>query len=187
MFRFSLFLIISFYVVSAAAQTDHPNIIFILADDLGYGDISSLNEEGKIKTPNVDRIAHAGIRFTDAHTSSSVCTPSRYGILTGRYNWRGTLKSGVLRPYEAPLIRPDRTTMASMLKQKGYQTACIGKWHLGFNWKTKDGAKPVDTESKNNLDYKASITGGPVDIGFDYFLEWMRPIIHLTLLYITAV
>ncbi|NEW83985.1 MAG: arylsulfatase [Mariniphaga sp.] len=146
-----------------------PNIIFILADDLGYGDISCLNENGKIHTPNIDMIAQTGITFTDAHSSSAVCTPSRYGILTGRYNWRSRLKNGVLNFYDHPLMSAERTNMASMLKQNGYQTACFGKWHLGWNWPTIDGNKPVDNSNEYNLDFSKPITGGPVDVGFDYF------------------
>jgi arylsulfatase A-like enzyme len=118
------------------SQHDRPNIIFILADDLGYGDVSSFNPQGKIATPNIDQIAKAGLRFTDAHSGSAVCTPTRYGLLTGRYSWRSTLKKGVLVHYDKPIIPETRTTMASMLKQKGYRTAVMGKWHLGWNWPT---------------------------------------------------
>ncbi|WP_346238375.1 arylsulfatase [Niabella insulamsoli] len=146
-----------------------PNIIFILADDLGYGDVGAFNMNSKIKTPHIDQIAAQGLKLTDAHTSSSVCTPSRYSILTGRYNWRSPLKNGVLKPYDQPLINKERTTLASMLKEKGYQTACIGKWHLGFNWKTTNGAAPVDKKHENNIDYLAPLTGGPMGAGFDYF------------------
>jgi arylsulfatase A-like enzyme len=140
----------------------NPNIIFILADDLGYGDVSCLNPDSKIKTPNIDRIAEQGIRFTDAHSSSAVCTPTRYGILTGRYNWRSTLKQGVLNGYSESLIPSTRTTMASMLRQQGYRTACIGKWHLGWNWQLS-GTDPED------VDFSLPIKNGPVSIGFDYF------------------
>ena len=103
-------------------QSEFPNIIYVLADDLGYGDLSVYNPNSPIRTPNLDRLAANGIRFTDAHTSASVCTPTRYGILTGRYNWRSSLKSGVLTGKSKALIPPDRTTVASMLKTKGYQT-----------------------------------------------------------------
>lgn len=153
------------------AQTgpEHPNIIFILADDLGYGDLSCLNERGKIKTPNLDRLANDGVVFTDAHSSSAVSTPTRYGILTGRYNWRSTLKSGVLGIYNKPIIPTDRTTLPVMLRSRNYQTACIGKWHLGMNYPTTDGRKPVDNETAYNLDFSKQITGGPCEIGFDYF------------------
>ena len=158
---------IGFHLV--AQDKKLPNIVFILADDLGYGDLSYLNEKGKIKTPNLDRMAENGVVFNDAHSSSAVSTPSRYGILTGRYNWRSTLKNGVLGWYDKPLIAGDRTTMASMLRNQGYHTACIGKWHLGMNFPTKDGEKPVDTPDAYNLDFSKEITGGPCDVGFEYF------------------
>lgn len=149
--------------------SEHPNIVVILADDLGYGDISFLNENGKIKTPNVDRLMGEGVVFTDAHSSSAVSTPSRYGLLTGRYNWRSELKQGVLNFYDKPLIAEGRTTMARMLKAQGYSTACFGKWHLGFNFPTVNGERPVDTPEKYTLDFSKEMTGGPVDVGFDHF------------------
>ncbi len=109
-----------------------PNVVLILADDLGYGDPRVYNPESKIPTPHIDRLAAEGLRFTDAHTPSSVCTPTRYGLLTGRYPWRSRLKSGVLDGYSPSLIEPGRTTIASLLAADGYRTACIGKWHLGL-------------------------------------------------------
>lgn len=148
---------------------EKPNIIFILADDLGYGDLSVLNKSGKIKTPNLDQLSASGVVFRDAHSSSAVSTPTRYGVLTGRYNWRSTLKQGVLHWYDHPLIPSERTTMAGMLRNQGYHTACIGKWHLGMNFPTKDGLKPIDTPESYNLDFTREITGGPCDVGFDYF------------------
>lgn len=146
----------------ARAQHKQPNIVFILADDMGYGDISRLNENSKISTPQLDRFASEGIVFTDAHSSSAVCTPTRYGILTGRYNWRSTLKDGVLGGYAKALIPEDRATMATMLKAQGYRTACIGKWHLGWTWADVD--KGIDS-----IDYAKPITDGPITRGFDYF------------------
>lgn len=146
----------------AAQKQKAPNIIFILADDMGYGDVAALNENGKIKTPNIDRIAHQGVVFTDAHSSSSVSTPTRYGILTGRYNWRSNLKKGVLNGYSKALIPAGRTTMASMLKRKDYRTACIGKWHLGWNWNHSG-------EGNEQVDFSKPITKGPTTLGFDYF------------------
>ena len=121
---FLLCLILSVSIVFFAQK---PNIVFILADDMGYGDIAALNEKCQIKTPNIDKLAHSGLVFTDAHASAAVCTPTRYGILTGRYNWRSTLKQGVSLEYGSPIIDAQRTTMASMLKKQGYQTACIGQ------------------------------------------------------------
>jgi len=150
-----------------AKQT--PNIVFILADDMGYGDVSALNPEGKIPTPHIDRIARSGVVFTDAHSGSAVSTPTRYGILTGRYAWRTSLKEWVLPHYGNALIPPTRTTMASMLRSKGYITGCVGKWHLGWNWITTDGAPPRDTADDYNLDFTQSIPGGPTAVGFDYY------------------
>lgn len=151
-----------------------PNIIYILADDMGYGDVSFLNPEGKIPTPNLNRIAQEGIHFTDAHSPSAVCTPTRYGILTGRYCFRTKLKRGVLVGYDSSLIAADRLTVGNLLKQADYQTACVGKWHLGLDWAKKDMGKPLLTGSQwsdpgtENVDYQATIGGGPVDRGFDY-------------------
>ncbi len=149
----------------------NPNIIYILADDLGYGDIGCLNPECKIPTPNIDRLAGKGVRFTDAHSGSAVCTPTRYGILTGRYSWRTRLQSGVLWGYSTPLIDKDRMTAASLLKQQGYSTACIGKWHLGWNWALRDGVKLEEGKSikHDQIDFTGPVTHGPTDLGFDYF------------------
>ncbi|MFW6310500.1 MAG: sulfatase-like hydrolase/transferase, partial [Prolixibacteraceae bacterium] len=122
-----------------------PNIVFILADDMGYGDVSAYNENSKIKTPFIDQLAEEGVMFTDAHTSSAVCTPTRYGILTGRYNWRSTLKNGVLSGYSKSLISQERTTTAEFLQKNGYKTAYIGKWHLGWDWSiTEENEKSRD-------------------------------------------
>jgi arylsulfatase A-like enzyme len=149
-----------------------PNVIFILADDLGYGDISAFNPDGKIHTPNIDLIAHQGMRFTDAHTTSSVCTPTRYGILTGRYNWRTRLKSGVLTGKSKALIPNDRTTVASLLKKQGYFTAFVGKWHLGWDWAHKSGlndrGEGWDAGDFSALDFGKPVTNSPNDLGFDY-------------------
>lgn len=144
-----------------------PNIIYILADDLGYGDVSAYNPESKIKTPNIDALANNGIKFTDAHTNSSVCTPTRYGILTGRYAWRTHLKKGVLGGHSNLLIDVKRETVASYLKDKGYSTGCIGKWHLGMDWPTTDG----DIAKRNglNVDLETAVKNGPLEVGFDYF------------------
>jgi arylsulfatase A-like enzyme len=162
-------------------KINHPNIIFILADDIGYGDLGCYNPESKIPTPNMDKLASQGIRFLDAHSPAALCTPSRYGLLTGRYCWRTRLKKGVILGYdETPLIEKDRTTIADILKDKGYGTACIGKWHLGMNWQTKNGYeiqndsdKWVDNsilqENEANIDFSKPVSGGPVELGFDYF------------------
>ena len=115
-----------------------PNFVYVFCDDLGWGDVSCLNPESKIHTPNIDALAASGMSFTDAHTGSAVCTPSRYTLLTGRYCWRTELKDGVGGGYSPPLIKPDRLTVAGMLKNAGYSTACVGKWHVGMNWQLKD-------------------------------------------------
>jgi len=149
-----------------------PNIIYILADDLGYGDLGAFNRVGKIKTPHLDQMARQGMIFTDAHTSSSVCTPTRYGILTGRYNWRSPLKKSVLSGTSRALIPQDRTTVASFLKSNGYHTAFIGKWHLGWDWALKKGTFQdsliKDTEIFEKIDFSKKITNSPNGLGFDY-------------------
>ncbi len=146
-----------------------PNIIIILADDLGYGDISVYHENNKIKTVHIDRLALEGMRFTDAHTPSSVCTPTRYGLLTGRYNWRTKLKRGVLDGKSKALIPNSRTTIASLLRDKGYNTAFMGKWHLGWDWALKDEAKKdQDKKDFTNIDFTKQVKNTPNDLGFDY-------------------
>lgn len=147
---------------SCVKKNKDPNIIFILADDLGYGDVSALNENSKIKTTNIDRLAQQGAVFTDAHSSSSVCTPTRYGILTGRYSWRTALKKGVLYGYDKALIPQNRKTIASVLRERHYQTACIGKWHLGWDWNNIE-------KGKDSINYAKPIKNGPTTLGFDYF------------------
>ncbi len=154
-----------------------PNIVVIMADDMGYGDVGCYNADSKIPTPHMDGLARQGMRFTDAHTPSSVCTPTRYGLLTGRYCWRSRLKNSVLWGYDHPLIEQDRQTIASFLKRHGYATACVGKWHLGLGWTTKDGnTGPWPDRSKNEphaagwgIDYAKPLRGGPTTLGFDYF------------------
>ena len=152
-----------------AADPARPNILYILCDDLGYGDVRCLNPAGKIATPHVDRLAADGMVFTDAHSSSSVCTPTRYGILTGRYNWRSRLKSGVLGGFSQRLIEPDRLTLPAFLRTHGYATACIGKWHLGMGWPLKGGGFAHDYGDAPGVDYTQPIRDGPNAVGFDYF------------------
>jgi len=151
-----------------------PNILYVLCDDLGYGDIHALNpERGKIPTPNMDRLAAEGMAFTDVHSSSSVCTPTRYGILTGRYNWRTRLQSGVLGGFSPPLIAADRLTVPKLLKQHGYHTACIGKWHLGMTMPIarKNGKFTDQIEDGNDGTFNTQlrIADGPLTRGFDYY------------------
>jgi len=149
-----------------------PNIIYVLADDLGYGDISLYNAQGKISTPNLDALGSAGMQFTDAHTSSSVCTPTRYGIITGRYNWRSPIKSGVLTGNSNALIPKNRTTVASLLKKEGYETAFIGKWHLGWDWALKDSkvesGEGWDPGDFDNIDFSKKVGNAPNTLGFTY-------------------
>jgi len=160
---------------------EKPNIIFIMADDMGYGDVGCYNPDTKIPTPNMDRLAAEGIRFTDAHSPSACCTPSRYGVLTGRYCWRSRLKRMVLFGYEPPLIEEDRLTVEGMLKNVGYHTACVGKWHLGLGFSTRAGKEfdfdaplpwPVNgppREDEEKIDFSKPLSGGPTELGFDYF------------------
>jgi len=175
--NFYLFGILSIFCATPLLRgADKPNIIIVLADDQGYGDFSANNPESKIPTPNLDRIAAEGMRFTDAHTSSGVCTPSRYSLLTGRYHWRTLLQNGVLGGFSRPLIAPDRLTVAGMLRDQGYTTACFGKWHLGMDWSLKGGgiaddrgifAKPFSELGR--VDYSIPIQNGPLERGFDTY------------------
>lgn len=150
-----------------SASAAKPNILYILADDLGYGDVHCLNpQRGKIATPHLDRLAAHGMTFTDAHSGSSVCTPTRYGLLTGRYAWRTRLQSGVLDGgNDEPLIAADRLTVAGFLKQQGYSTACIGKWHLGF----QSDANVEKAKGRAGLPVGTRIIGGPTTRGFDLY------------------
>jgi arylsulfatase A-like enzyme len=160
---------------------EKPNIVLILADDLGYGDPGCYNDQSRIPTPHIDQLAQQGLRFTDAHTPSSVCTPTRYGLLTGRYCWRTPLKRSVLWPWDPPLIEADRLTLPRMLGQHGYHTACIGKWHLGWDWPLQDGTYLTDTfsgytipprqrqEFGRQIDFDRATRNGPTDRGFDRY------------------
>ena len=142
------------------AQEKLPNIIYILTDDLGYGDVSAFNQNSKLHTINIDKLADEGMRFTDAHSNSALCSPTRYGVLTGRYAWRTSLQKGVLWSNDTALIDQHRLTVATLLKSAGYSTACIGKWHLGLDWGKNE---------KGNIDYNLPIKNGPITHGFDYF------------------
>ena len=170
------FLPVVFCVLSAAfaAVAEKPNIIFILADDLGIGDVRCFNAEGKIATPNLDKLAAGGMKFTDAHTPSAVCTPTRYGVLTGRYNWRTKLQSGVLGGLSPRLIEAGRLTVAEMLRENGYATACVGKWHLGMDWAKHEGkaVEELNIEKPDqvwSVDFTKPIANGPNAVGFDYY------------------
>lgn len=150
------------------AAVSRPNIVLILCDDLGYGDVQCLNpEHGKIKTPHIDQLARQGMTFTDAHSGSSVCTPTRYGLLTGRYSWRTRLQNGVANGFAPCLIAPDRLTVAGLLKKQGYATAIIGKWHLDFLYQDPTTGDILPKQKRAPIG--ATIPDGPVHRGFDYF------------------
>ena len=179
---FMLVMTCSFLVVTAQNKKALPNIVYILADDLGYGDISIYNAQGKINTPHIDGLAKEGMRFTDAHTTSSVCTPSRYSILTGRYPWRSRLPKGVLRGYSRTLIEEDQPTVGNLLQSKSYTTAIVGKWHLGVDWVLKaafkDSLNPAFNKdlmygisnemNPDQIDFSLPPVKGPKTQGFDY-------------------
>ena len=175
---FVLNIIALFFLNACSSKNKHPeklpNIVIVLADDMGQGDLSCYNPDSKIPTPNVDKLASEGTIFTDAHSGASVCTPTRYGIMTGRYCWRTKLKGKVLNGYDPCLIPEQRETIASMLKKSGYETALIGKWHLGLNWTTKEneeitGVKNDLAESEKKIDFSKPIKLGPHNLGFNYF------------------
>ncbi|MEM7494372.1 MAG: arylsulfatase [Pseudomonadota bacterium] len=174
-------------VATSLADTAHPeqkpaspNIVIIYADDLGYGDVSIYNSDSKIPTQHIDALAKEGVWLTDGHSPSTVCTPSRYALLTGRYAWRTPLRSGVLMPWGAPVIEEGRTTLAEYLRAQGYETALIGKWHLGLDWPWADGMRPDDSDileqgwisiaTTDQFDWSKPIKRGPTDEGFDYYL-----------------
>ena len=165
------------FSLSLCAQTQsNPNVVFIYADDMGYGEIQALNpKRGKIPTPNLNDLALQGMTFTDAHTSSSVCSPSRYGLLTGRYNWRTSLQRGVLHGGESCLIAPDRMTLGNLFQSQGYHTAIIGKWHLGFKYDVTTAPKGAKASKKSVTHYLAEkplgtrVIDGPITRGFDYY------------------
>ncbi len=148
-----------------------PNIVILYADDMGYGDLAVQNPQSKIPTPNLDRLAAEGTRFTDAHSSSGICTPSRYALLHGRYHWRKF--HGIVNSFDQPVMDDERTTLPELVKAKGYRTACIGKWHLGWDWNSikRSGAMPDKTKgfAADAFDWSKPISGGPLSHGFDYY------------------
>lgn len=167
----------------SSSEAALPNIVVIYADDLGYGDVHCYNpERGKIATPNIDSLAESGMRFTDGHSSSGVCSPSRYTLLTGRYHWRSRLQSSIVGLWGAPLIAPERMTIGTLARSKGFQTACIGKWHLGWDWPIpaeraklfKQGRAADNAVSAEQRDvwrevFEQPIAGGPTARGFDHY------------------
>jgi len=177
-------LVPTFLIVCAALALEaagatpgaRPNIVILYADDMGYGDLGANNPASKIPTPNLDRLAREGMRFTDAHSSSGICTPSRYALLTGRFHWRKF--HGIVNSFDPPVLDAAELTMPEMLKQHGYRTACVGKWHLGWNWSDllKPGAKPKPAAKGPNkvyapedFDWTRRLSGGPLSHGFDYY------------------
>ena len=162
---------------SQPAASELPNIVVILTDDLGYGDVSHLNLESRIQTPGLDALAAEGVTAVDAHAPCAVCSPSRYSMLTGRYAWRGVLRRGRLNPWDEPVIETNRPTLATMLHAAGYETAFFGKWHLGFLWPWKDGVRPLKEALGGGLskatnamfDWSQPIQGGPLAAGFDSY------------------
>ncbi|MHA7820251.1 MAG: sulfatase family protein [Erythrobacter sp.] len=162
-----------------AVARQQPNVVLIYADDLGYGDVSIYNPQSRIPTPHIDALARSGTWLRDGHSTSTVCTPSRYALLTGQYAWRTELRNGVLMPWGRPVIDPEMVTLPEFLRDAGYETALIGKWHLGFDWPWKTGQRPVDADilkqgwisiAKNEqFDWSQPLRGGPIDHGFDYY------------------
>ncbi|MDO8541361.1 MAG: arylsulfatase [Opitutaceae bacterium] len=155
-----------------AAPARQPNIVLILADDFGVGDIQASYPNNKIPTPALDRLVRQGMSFTDAHSPSAVCTPSRYGLLTGRYAWRTRLQEWVIAVYEPPLIDASRTTLPGFLQQQGYHTACIGKWHLGWEWPGPQPSQMTEQQNSQKLlawDFTQPLRSGPTQRGFNYY------------------
>jgi len=144
------------------------NIVILYADDLGYGDLGCFNPKSKIPTPNLDRLASESLRFTDAHSSSGICTPSRYAMLTGRHHWRDF--HGIDTGFDKSFFKEGQLTLPEMLRKKGYTTSCIGKWHLGWEW---DSIRLPGTDKKSkshtDFDWSKPFRGGPLDHGFDHY------------------
>ena len=170
--RFVLGMFISIAWSSHAQQNlQQPNIVFIVCDDLGYGEVQALAPQtSKIKTPSIDQLTRQGMVFTDAHSGSAVCTPTRYGIMTGRYSWRTKLQRGVVQGFAPNLIEEDRPTIANFLKDQGYHTAIIGKWHLNFQYLDPISNTEISKKSKKELPpIGAKIPDGPIHRGFEYY------------------
>ena len=164
-------LILAFLTTLQVVAATPPNIVFILADDLGYGDLACYNPDSKIPTPNLNKLASEGMRFTDAHSPATVCTPTRYSLLTGRMCFR-TGRSRVFSGVGGPcLIEKDRLTLPAILKTKGYSTALFGKWHVGMSFFDKEGERISDQGLKGvkQIDYSRPVGGSPIEFGFDEF------------------
>ncbi len=157
-------------VAPTALPPRKPNILLILADDLGWGDVRVLNPASRIPTRHLDRLARSGLSFTDAHAGSAACTPTRYGLLTGRHAFRNQASKGrVIMGFGAPVIEPGRLTLPKLLKSQGYATACFGKWNLGFHFVTRDGKAPNHLLTPTNILWDKPLSGGPLELGFDVF------------------
>ena len=171
--------VIGWHSCGSKKEEKNPNIIILYADDMGYGDLACQNPSSKIPTPNLDRLAANGMRFTDGHSSSGICTPSRYALLTGRYHWRDF--HGIVGPMGGPVFSKNQYTLATMLKENGYATGCVGKWHLGWDWDsiriaswTKQDTMTLFGRTKHFFppeayDWSRPVSGGPLDRGFDYY------------------
>lgn len=175
-FRSTISLIIVLTIAGCAKeQSQLPNIVIIYADDMGYGDLNCQNPASKIPTPNLDQLASEGMRFTDAHSSSGICSPSRFALLTGNYHWRR--QHGIVGPFGEPFFKDSDITLPQVLKDRGYTTACIGKWHLGWDWEFKN--EPSGEVEQwgairkvylpEDIDWSLPVAGGPLDRGFDYY------------------
>lgn len=173
--RFSAIFSIIFVGIAWAKQ---PNVLILYADDLGFGDLGCYNKKSRIPTPNLDRLASESVRFTDGHSSSGICTPSRFAMLTGRHHWRDF--HGIVNAFGGSVFKPERLTLPEMLKEKGYKTAAIGKWHLGWNWDAirnkevtaitvQEGRRKKQQLGPEAFDWTKSIPNGPLDHGFDYY------------------
>lgn len=167
-----ILLLVLLTLIAPGVAASKPNVLVILTDDLGFGDVGAYNPQSRIPTPNLDRLASEGVRFTDAHAPDGVCTPTRYGLLTGRYAWRTRLKQGVLRDSSKPLIAQDRLTLADMLAEKGYLTGAVGKWHLGYRWNLLNDSEPQTVE---NVDWSKPLIDGPAQHGFSYSFGLAKP------------
>ncbi|NOR15817.1 MAG: sulfatase-like hydrolase/transferase [Candidatus Aminicenantes bacterium] len=156
---------------SQPENKDLPNVVFILADDMGWGDVKAYNPESLIPTPNIDRLAKEGLSFMDAHSGGALCTPTRYGILTGRFYWRTHKKHSLVMPYDPPVIPPERMTWGHLMQEQGYITGYIGKWHLGLWYPSKktEGWGRQYTLNEAEVDFSRPVVGGPTDLGFNYF------------------